>query len=132
MDFFIEKTELLQGLNFVRGAVEKRATIPILSHFLLEADGLELRITAMDLEMTASATCQARVRTKGAAVVPGQRFLEIVRSAESGEIRCRGLENHSVQITYGRSSFKLVGLATSDYPKFPAIPELIARVNAGF
>jgi DNA polymerase-3 subunit beta len=104
MDFFAEKSDLAKELNFVRNAVEKRSTIPILSHFLLEAEGFELRITATDLEITARTTCQAKVRTKGAAIVPGVRFFEIVRSAESGEIRCRSLENHSAQITYGRSS----------------------------
>jgi DNA polymerase III subunit beta len=131
MDLFAGKSDLIGALNFVRNAVEKRNTIPILSHFLLEAEGFELRLTATDLEVTARTTCQAKVRTKGAAVVPSVRFFEIVRSAESGEIRCRSLENHSVQITYGRSSFKLVGLAKSDYPKFPSIPEPIAKVNAG-
>jgi DNA polymerase III subunit beta len=131
MDFFAGKSDLIGALNFVRNAVEKRSTIPILSHFLLEAEGFELRLTATDLEVTARTTCQAKVRTKGAAVVPGVRFFEIVRSAESGEIRCRSLENHSVQITYGRSSFKLVGLAKSDFPKLPTMPEPIAKVNAG-
>ena len=46
MDLFVEKSDLLKELNFVRSAVEKRNTIPILSHFLLEAEGLELKITA--------------------------------------------------------------------------------------
>jgi DNA polymerase-3 subunit beta len=130
MDFFIERSELLAQLSFVRNALEKRATIPILSHFLLEADGFELRMAATDLEITARTTCQAKVRTKGAAVIPGVRFFEVIRSAENSDIRCRSLENHSTQITYGRSSFKLVGLAKSDFPKFPTVPEPIAKVNA--
>lgn len=130
MDFFAGKSDLIGALNFVRNAVEKRSTIPTLSHFLLEAEGFELRLTATDLEIAARTTCQAKVKTKGAAVVPGQRFLEIVRSAEGGEIRCRSLENHSVQITYGRSSFKLVGLAKSDFPKFATVPDPMAKVIA--
>jgi len=130
MDFFAGKSDLIGVLNFVRNAVEKRSTIPTLSHFLLEAEGFELRLTATDLEIAARTTCQAKVKTKGAAVVPGQRFLEIVRSAEGGEIRCRSLENHSVQITYGRSSFKLVGLAKSDFPKFATVPDPMAKVIA--
>ena len=39
MDFFAEKSDLAKDLNFVRNAVEKRSTIPILSHFLLEVEG---------------------------------------------------------------------------------------------
>jgi DNA polymerase III subunit beta len=130
MDFFAEKSDLLKELNFVRSAVEKRNTIPILSHFLLEADGFELRITATDLEIAARAVCQAKVRTKGAAVVPGLRFLDIVRSAPDGEIRCRALENNWVNVTCQRSSFKLVGLPKSDFPKLPSIPEPVAKIDA--
>ena len=99
MDFFVEKSDLLTVLNFVRNAVERRNTIPILSHFLIEADGFELKITATDLEIAARTVCQAKVKTKGVAVVPGLRFLEIARSAANGEIRCRALENHWVQVT---------------------------------
>jgi hypothetical protein len=33
-------------------------------------------------------------------------------------------------VTYGRSSFKLVGLAKGDFPKFPSVPEPIARLDA--
>jgi DNA polymerase-3 subunit beta len=130
MDFFVEKSDLLKELNFVRSAVEKRSTLPILSHFLLEAEGFELRITATDLEIAARTVCPAKVRTKGAAVIPALRFLDIVRSAPESEIRCRALDNHWVQVTCGRSSFKLVGLAKDDFPKLPAIPKPVANVSA--
>jgi DNA polymerase III subunit beta len=130
VDFFVEKSDLLKELNFVRSAVEKRATIPILSHFLLEADGFELRIIATDMEIAARTACPAKVNTKGAAVIPGLRFLDIVRSAPDGEIRCRALENNWVNVTFGRSSFKLVGLPKSDFPKSPRVPPPIAKVDA--
>jgi DNA polymerase III subunit beta len=130
MDFFVEKSDLLKELNFVRSAVEKRATIPILSHFLLEAEGFELRISATDLEIAARTACPAKVKAKGAAVVPGVRFLDIVRSAPDAEIRCRALENNWVNVTYERSSFKLVGLPKDDFPKLPRVPEPIAKIDA--
>lgn len=130
MDFFVEKHDLLTELNFVRNAIEKRNTIPILSHFLIEAEGFELKITATDSEIAARTVCQAKVKTKGVAVVPGRRFLKIARSAANGEIRCRALENHWVQVTYGRSSFKLVGLKKDDFPEFPAIPKARVKLEA--
>lgn len=131
MEFFVEKSDLTRALNFVRNGVEKRCTIPALSHFLLEAEGFELRITATDSEIAARTMCQAKVKAKGTAVVPGQRFLDIVRSASSGEIRCRTVEDHSVQVTFGRTSFRIVGLAKSDFPEFPSIPKPIATLDAG-
>lgn len=130
MDFVAEKSDLVKELNFVRNAAEKRNTVPILSHFLLEADGFELKITATDSEVVARTVCQAKVRTKGTVVVPALRFLEIIRSAPNGAIRCRALANHSVQATYGRSSFRLVGLAKNDFPRFPDVPEPIAKLDA--
>lgn len=129
MDLFVAKLDLVKELTFVRSAVERRNTIPILSHFLLEADGLELKITATDLELAARTTCQAKVRTKGVAVIPALRFLDIVRSAPDGEMRCRSLENQRVHVTYGRSAFTIVGLAKDDFPKFPVVPKPIAQVD---
>jgi DNA polymerase-3 subunit beta len=130
MDFFVEKSDLVKELNFVRSAVEKRNTVPVLSHFLLEAEGFELKISATDLEIGARTTCPAKVRTKGSAVIPGLRFLDIVRSAPDGEIRCRALENNWVQVTYQRSSFKVVGLGKDDFPKLPDVPKPITKLGA--
>src|SRR6266446_4461354 len=130
MDFFVEKSDLLKELNFVRNAVEKRNTIPVLSHLLLEAEGFELKISATDSEIGARTTCPAKVRTKGTAVIPALRFLDIVRSAPGGEIRCRALENNWMQITYQRSSFKIVGLRKDDFPKLPDVPKPITTIDA--
>src|SRR5260370_21735787 len=129
MDFFAEKSDLLKELNFVRSAVEKRNTIPILSHFLLEAEGFGLKISATDLEIGARTACPAKVRTKGSVVIPGLRFLDIVRSAPGGEIRCRALENNWVQVTYQRSSFKVVGLGKDDFPRVPDVPKPITKLD---
>jgi DNA polymerase III subunit beta len=131
MDFFVEKSDLSKELNFVRSAVEKRITIPILSHFLLEADGLELKISGTDSEIAARTVCQAKVRTKGVAVVPALRFLDIVRCAPEGEIRCRSMETHRLQVTCGRSSFTLVGLARDDFPRLPSAPKPLAQLDTG-
>jgi DNA polymerase-3 subunit beta len=130
MDFFVEKSDLLKELNFVRSAVERRNTIPVLSHVLLEADGFELRISATDTEIGARTSCPANVRTKGTAVIPALRFLDIVRSAPGGEIRCHALENNWVQITYQRSSFKIIGLRKDDFPKLPDVPKPITKIEA--
>ena len=129
MDFSVEKSDLLKELAFVRSAVEKRATIPVLSHFLLEADGFELKISATDLDIAAGTACPAKVKTKGSAVLPGLRFLDLVRSAPEGQVRCRALERDWVNVTYGRSSFKLVGLPKDDFPRLPRVPPLIAKVD---
>ena len=123
MEFIAEKSELLDELDLIQGAVEKKSTIPILSHFLMEATGSRLQITASDLELAARTSCFAKVKAEGKAAVPARRLVEIVRSLPDGEIRFKGLENHWVQLTCQRSSFKLASIATDNFPALPELPK---------
>jgi len=61
MEFFAHKSELLDELDLLQGAVEKKSTVPILSHFLLDAADFKLQIAATDLELAARSSCTAKV-----------------------------------------------------------------------
>ena len=54
MKFRISKEKFLEGLQQVQNVVSSRATLPILSNVLLEADGGFLRMTTTDLDVTKS------------------------------------------------------------------------------
>ena len=92
MEFIAQKSELLDELELIQGAVEKKSTIPILSHFLVEAAGPGLHITGSDLELAARSSCIAKVKAEGKAAVPARRLVEIIRSLPGGGIRFKGLE----------------------------------------
>ena len=130
MEFSVDKSDLLKELNLTQGVVEKKTTIPILSNLLLEFEGSGVRISATDLELGVRCTCPAKVKKDGAGTVPAKRLLEIVRSLPDSEIRFRILENHWVQVTCERSSFKLVGMARDNFPVLPAIPKPLATIPA--
>jgi len=123
MEFFAQKSELLDELNLLQGAVEKKSTVPILSNYLVESADCGLRITATDLELGARSSCTAKVKTPGRAAVPARRLVEIIRSLPDGEIRFKLLENHWVQVTCHRSSFKLASMATENFPALPEVPK---------
>ena len=135
MEFVVQRSEFFDELNLIEGAVEKKSTIPILSHFLVEATSSSLQITGTDLELGARSSCIARVKAEGKAAVPGRRLVEIIRSLPDGEIRFKLLENHWVQVTCKRSSFKLASMATDNFPALPEVPRpaftLPAEVLAG-
>ncbi len=40
MEFSVKKFDLLEVLNLTQGVVERKTTIPILSHILCEAKGI--------------------------------------------------------------------------------------------
>lgn len=130
MEFVANKVELLKELNLTQGVVEKKTTIPILSNLLLEAADSTLRISATDLELGVCCACPAKVKKDGTGTVPAKRLVEIVRSLPDAEIKFKVLENHWVQVTCERSSFKLVGMAKDNFPTLPVVPKAMATLPA--
>ena len=127
MDFSIEKSQLLKELALTQGVVEKKTTIPILSNLLVEAEEGILRISATDLDLGVTCHCPAKVKIPGSGTIPAKRLLEIVRSLPEAEVHFKALENHWVQLTCERSSFKLVGMARDNFPMLPTLRLLWQR-----
>ena len=128
MDFSIEKSQLLKELALTQGVVEKKTTIPILSNLLVEAEEGSLRISATDLDLGVCCHCPAKVMTAGSGTIPAKRLIEIVRSLPEAEVHFKALENHWVQVTCERSSFKLVGMARDNFPMLPTVPPALATL----
>src|SRR6202163_2190894 len=104
MEFTVKKYDLLGELNLTQGVVERKTTIPILSHLLCEAKGNRLTLTATDLELSIHVQCDAKVKKEGAGTIPAKKLLELVRLLPDGEIRFKLLENHWVHITSDRKN----------------------------
>ena len=128
MEFSAKKSEVLKELNLTQGVVERKTTIPILSNLLIEVDASSLHISATDLELGIRCGCPAKVKKEGSGTIPAKRLLEIVRSLPEAEIKFKILENHWVQVTCERSSFKLVGMAKDSFPVLPAAPKAQAAI----
>jgi DNA polymerase-3 subunit beta len=130
MDFSIEKSRILKELALTQGVVEKKTTIPILSNLLVEAEAETLSISATDLDLGVCCHCPAKVTSPGSGTIPAKRLLEIVRSLPEAEVHFKALENHWVQLTCERSSFKLVGMARDNFPMLPTLPPALATLPA--
>ena len=52
MEITVSRQDLLRELTATQSVVERKTTIPILSNFLLEADGDRIVITATDLDQS--------------------------------------------------------------------------------
>lgn len=59
MQFIVDQRTLLKELNFLQGVIEKRATIPVLGHLLIETEGNRLRLQATDLDMSLTASLKS-------------------------------------------------------------------------
>ncbi len=130
MEFSVKKFDLLEELTYTQGVVERKTTIPILSHLLCEAKGNRLTITATDLELSIRTSCEAKIKKEGAGTIPAKKLLELVRLLPEGEIKFKLLENHWVQIVSDRKTYKMVGMSKDNFPALPAFPHALVKLPA--
>src|SRR5579875_696232 len=101
MELVIDRVSLLNGLGMVQGIVERRNTVPILGHVLLEPEENRLRLSATDLEVG--------IRT------------EIACSrADKAGLTLNSLEGDWFELRCGRARFKMMGLDPRSFPAMPA------------
>src|SRR5438046_10671638 len=131
MEFSVTKSTLLNELTTSQGVVERKTTIPILSNLLVEAREGRVTITATDLELSVRSSCEAKVKKEGAGTIPAKKLLELVRLSPEGEIKCKLLENHWVEIVSDKKKYKMVGMAKEYFPALPTMPHMLVKLPAG-
>jgi DNA polymerase III subunit beta len=130
MDFSVKKYDLLNELGLTQGVVERKTTIPILSHLMCEAKGGQLFISATDLELSIQSKCAIKSKKDGAGTIPAKKLLDLIRLLPEGEIRFKLLENHWIQITADKKTYKLVGMAKDNFPALPPFPHPLVSIPA--
>ncbi len=115
----LRKTDLLKELALVQSVVERRHTIPILSHVLLDAAEGNLAITATDLDVTLTTSCSADTESPGGVALQARKLLDIVRNLPDAEIHFKADDSNRVSLTCDRSRFRLSGLARENFPETP-------------
>lgn len=118
LHIFVEKGPFLKALAHCQGVVERRNTVPILAHVLLEAQGNSLKITATDLEISFSETLPARIEMHGSTTVSAHLLFDIVRKLPDGaEIELKtSKDGATLNLTSGRSSYNFSCLPAIDFP----------------
>jgi DNA polymerase-3 subunit beta len=123
VEFRIAKDEFLKGLSVAQSVVEKRNTMPILSHILIRGGGGQLQLVATDLEVGVSARISADVVSNGALSLNAKKLYDIVKELPEGEVRVRGGDGFKVEISSGRSRFNIMGLDPEDFPQVQEFPD---------
>jgi DNA polymerase-3 subunit beta len=122
MEITVSRQELVKELTATQSVVERKTTIPILSNFLIEAEGDRLNITATDLDQAIRTSAPVKVKKPGSCTIPARKLYDYIKLLPDGDISIKLLENHWVQIRSGRSNTKMVGMARANYPQVPDFP----------
>jgi DNA polymerase-3 subunit beta len=120
MELKIGVQELARALSRSQGIVEKKSTMPILSHVLLEARKTnELAVSATDLDISISGVHPAEVVREGAVTVSARHLFDIVKALPEPTVTLRKQANNYLEVRCGPAEFRIVGLAPEDFPSLP-------------
>jgi DNA polymerase-3 subunit beta len=121
MELRLKRADFLAELLPMQGIVERRTTIPVLSHLLLQAKDDRLHLAGTDLDVSLTSSCDAEVKKEGSVAVQAKKFVEIIRSLTAEEVRLQIDDHQAVVITAGSSRFKIHGLPAQDFPTLPDV-----------
>ncbi len=117
MKFQISREAFLQGVQKTLGVVEKKTTMPILSHVLVRAQNDHISIVATDREIGMVTDFSAEIDKPGEVTLSAKKLYEMVREIPGDTIQVESKENHQVSLLSQKSVYKMMGLPADDFPK---------------
>jgi DNA polymerase-3 subunit beta len=122
MKLSVSKQELQDRLSNIQNIVEKRNTMPILSHFLLDVRKKNSLITATDIETAVREPIELKAEKEGRLCIPARKLFEIVREVE-GDVTMEAEDSQWIKVSAGKSAFRLAGLAPEEFPAWPKLEQ---------
>lgn len=120
MKLTISKEEIQDKLQNIQNIVDKKGTMPILNHFLLDAGETSTFIYATDLQLAIKEPISTTVQRTGKVCIPAKKLLEIIRESE-GDIILDSDEEQWIKVISGKSRFRIACLSPADFPAWPGI-----------
>ncbi|WP_440025974.1 DNA polymerase III subunit beta [Chromobacterium amazonense] len=115
-----DRDALLSPLATVCGVVERRHTLPILSHALLQADGETLTFTASDLDIQVESRRKSHAEQAFRLCVPARKLLDILRALPAScELQLKQ-QGSQLLLQAAGSRFQLQTLPAEDFPLLAA------------
>jgi len=119
--FRVERDQLAEAVAWAARTLPTRATQPVLTGLMIEADSDGLVLSSFDHEVSGRVTSEAVVDTPGKVLVPGRLLADIARALPAAPVVVES-DGSRVTVTCGRSSFTLPTMAVDDYPSLPQMP----------
>lgn len=119
MKFKINRDHFSNGLAQVLNVVGSKATMPILSNVLIEADKDQVSLTTTNLDLGIRCRIKADVKEAGAITLPVKKLASIIRELPSMDVSLETSTTHQAKVTSGGSQFKIMGMGKEEFPGLP-------------
>jgi len=123
MKFKIHRDHFATGLQQVLNVVGSRATMPILSNVLIQAEGNQLSLTTTNLDLGIRCRIQADVEKPGGITLPVRKLATIVRALPNSEVEVDASAGNQAKITSGGSLFRIMGISEDEFPPLPSFAD---------
>lgn len=123
MKFKIHRDHFVNGLQQVLNVVGTRATMPILSNVLIQAEGDQLSLTTTNLDLGIRCQIKAEVLDAGGITLPVRKLATIVRALPDADVEVDASSGNQAKITSGGSNFKIMGIPQEEFPPLPSFAD---------
>ncbi len=123
MKFKINRDHFANGLAQVLNVVGSKATMPILSNVLIEAEKDQISLTTTNLDLGIRCRIKADVKETGAVTLPVKRLATIVRELPNLDVSFDASPSHQVKLSSGGSTFRITGIGKEEFPPLPEFGE---------
>lgn len=120
-----DKAVLQRELQAVQAVAGKKATIPAVSHVLMERSPEGCTLTATDLSIAMRSTCATTGQpelTGGAVLLPAAKLYEIVQALPSGADVVLEADAKAARVTCAGFTSRLNVLPPEEFPSLPQVP----------
>ena len=117
MKFIADRETLLKPLQIVRGVLEQRHTLPVLSNVLVSARDGALSFTVTDSEVELEARVTVDDWSNGEITVPARKFIDLCQALPGrAKVEFEVDGDNKAHIRSGRSRFVLTTIPADDFP----------------
>lgn len=125
MHFTIPRDALTDALKRTLRAINARAQLPVMQHFLMEATAGCLRVTASDAITTITASVQAEISREGKITLPAKKLAQIADALTGdGPVSFQASAENIMAIACHKAQYKLRGMDAEMYPPLTGTEEL--------
>lgn len=125
MELRIPVADLSRALALAQGVVQRKNTMPILSHVLLDASAptgggsgkLTLSATDLDVGLRTERACE--ITTPGSVTIAVRALADMVRELPGPDVSLKRLPNQHVEVKSGRTRARLMALSADEFPSLP-------------
>jgi DNA polymerase III subunit beta len=131
MKISCSQESLVRGLNSVKTAVAHRATLPILTHILIDAcagDG-RVRFAATNLDVGINCRITAEIHEPGAVAVPARLIADFVSTLTEGPVELTlNASTQTLRVINGRTVANIKGIDAQEFPEMSSSGEPKAQI----